>query len=50
MNGFTRLVFGLTQRPFILETILKISAISDDMYLDVLTSEGKTVGEIENLK
>ena len=62
-NRFTRLVFGLMQSPFILEATLKthfhnyltdypkvIENISDDMYVDDLTSGGNTVGEIEILK
>ena len=63
INRFTRLVFGLTQSPFILEATLKahfhnylmnypkvIENISDDMSVDDLTSGGKTVGEVEILK
>ena len=63
INRFTRLVFGLTQSPFILEATLKahfhnylmnypkvIENISDDMYVDDLTSGGNTVGEVEILK
>ena len=63
INRFTRLVFGMTQSPFILEATLKvhflnylsnypkvIENISDDMYVDNLTSGGNTVGEVEILK
>ena len=63
INRFTRLVFGLMQSPFILETSLKvhflnyqtnypkvIDNISYDMYLDDSTSGGNTVGEVEILK
>ena len=58
INRFTRLVLGLTQLPFILEAILKVhfltyltncpkkfEKISDDMYVDDLTSRNNTVGE-----
>ena len=61
--SFTRLVFGLTQSPFILEANLKvyfhnyltnhpkvIENISDDMYVDDLTFGGNTLGEVEILK
>ena len=63
IDRFTRLVFGLTQSPLIPETTLKahfhnylinyakvIENISDDMYVDDLTSGGNTVGEVEILK
>ena len=63
INKFTRLVFGLTQSPFILETTLKvhflnylsnypevIENILVDMYVYDLTSGGNTVGEVEILK
>ena len=63
ITRFTRLVFGLTQSPFILEAALKVcfhnyltnypkvtENISDDMYVDDLTSGGNTVGEVEILK
>ena len=63
ISKFTRLVFGLTQSPFIIEATLKIhfhnylmnyptviDNISDDMYEDDLTSVGSTVGEVEILK
>ena len=63
INRFTRLVLELTQLPFILEAILKVhfltyltncpknfEKISDDMYVDDLTSRSNTVGEIEFLK
>ena len=62
-NRFTRLVFGLMQSPFILETSLKVhflnyqtnypkvtDNISYDMYLGDSTSGGNTVGEVEILK
>ena len=60
---FTRLVFGLTQSPFILEAPLKdnfynylmnypklTENISYDMYVDDLTSGVNAVGEVETLK
>ena len=63
INRFTGLMFGLKQSPFILEANLKvhfhnyltnypkeIENISDDMYVDDLTSGGNTVGEVEILK
>ena len=63
INRFTRLVFGLTQSPFILEATLKvhflnylsnypkvIENISDDTYAEDLTFGGNTVGEVEILK
>ena len=59
ITRFTRLVFGLTQSPFILEATLKvhfhnclwnypkvIENISDDTYVDNLTSGFNTVGEV----
>ena len=62
-NRFTRLVFRLMQSPFILEATLKvhfnnyltnypkgIENISDDMYVDDLTSGGNTVEEVKILK
>ena len=62
-NRFTRLVFGLTQSPFIFEATLKIrfhnylknypkvtENISDNMYVHNLTSGANTVGEVEILK
>ena len=63
INRFTRLVFGLTQSPFILEGTLKehfqyyineyptlIEAISEDMYVDDLVSGSNTVEEVEVIK
>ena len=63
INRFTRLVFGLTQPPFILEGTLKehfqyyineyptlIGAISDDMYIDDLVSGSNTIEEVEVIK
>ena len=63
INKFTRLVFGLTQSPFILEATLKvhfhnyltkypkvIKIMSHDMYVDDLTYGGNKVGEVESLK
>ena len=63
INRFTRLVSGLTQSSFIFEATLKvhflnyllaypkvIENISDNMYVDDLTSGGNTVGEVEILK
>ena len=57
---FTRFIFGLTQSPFFLEVTLKVhwhnfrmnypkvtENISDDMYVNDLTSLGNTVEEIE---
>ena len=62
INRFTRLVFGLTQYPFILEASFKvhflnylskysegIENISDDKYIGDLTSRDNT-GEVELLK
>ena len=62
-NRFTRLVFRLMRSPFILEATLKvhfhnyltnypkgIENISDDMYVDDLTSGGNTVEEVKILK
>ena len=62
-NRFTRLVFGLTQSPFMLESTLKehfqyhineyptlIEAISEDMYLDDLVSVSNTIEEVEVIK
>ena len=55
INRFARLVFGLTESLFIFESTLKvhfhncltnypkvIEKISDDMYVDALTSGGNT--------
>ena len=63
INRFTRLVFGLTQSPFILEGTLKehfqyyineyptlIEAISEDMYVDDLVSGSNTIEEVEVIK
>ena len=63
INRFTRSVFGLTQSPLIFEATLKIrfhnclknypkvtENISDNMYVDNLTSGANTVGEAEILK
>ena len=62
-NRFTRLVFGLTQSPFILEGTLKqhfqnyineypivVEKIQKDIYVDDLVSGGINLVEIENLK
>ena len=62
-NRFTRLVFGLTQSPFILEGTLKehfqyyineypilIEAISEDMYADDLVPSSNTIEEVEVIK
>ena len=63
INRFTRLVFNLTQSPFILEVTLKehfqyyindyptlIEAISEDMYVDDLVSGSNTIEEVEVIK
>ena len=63
INRFTRLVFGLTQSPFILEGTLKAhfqyyvnkyptlnEAISEDMYLDDFVSGINTIEEVEVIK
>ena len=63
INGFTRLVFGLTQSPSIFESTLKeyfqyhtneyptlIEAISEDMYVDYLVSGSNTIEEVEVIK
>ena len=63
VNRFNRLVFGLTQSPFIFEATLNIyfrdylqnypkviENISDAMYVDDLTSGGNAVGEVEIFK
>ena len=63
INRFTRLVFGLTQSPFILEGTLKehfqyyineyptlIEAISEDKYVDDLVSGSNTIDEVEVIK
>ena len=63
INRFTRLVFGPTQFQFILENTLKahfqnylmnypkvIENMSDDMYVEDLTSRGNAIGEAEILK
>ena len=63
ISRFTRLVFGLTQSPFILEGTLKkhfqyyikkyptlIEAISEDMYIDDLVSGSNTIEEVEVIK
>ena len=63
INKFTRLLFGLTQSPFILEGTLKehfqcyineyptlIEAISEDMYEDDLVSGSNTIDEVEVIK
>ena len=60
---FTGLLFGLTQSPFILEATLKThfqnylmnypkvtENVSDDMYVDGITSWGNTVEEVEIVK
>ena len=62
VNRFTRLVFGMTQSPFILEATLKAhfhnylmiypkvtENISDDMNVDDLISGSSRVGEVEFL-
>ena len=63
IHRFTRLAFGLTQLSFILVATLKVNFhnyltnytkeienVSDDMYVDDLTSGSNTVGEAEILK
>ena len=63
INRFTRLVFGLTQSPFILEGTLKehfqyyineyptlIEAILEDMCVDDLVSGSNTIEEVEVIK
>ena len=63
INRFTRLAFGLTQSPFILEGTLKdhyeyyineyptfIEAISEDIYVDDLVSGSNTIEELEVIK
>lgn len=63
LNRFTKVVFELTQSSFILEATLQahfdnylmsypraIEKISGDMYVNDLTSEYNTVGEVEILK
>ena len=60
---FTRLVFGLTQSPFILEGILKkhfenykqayakiIEVIENDMYVDDLVTGGESLDEVKTTK
>ena len=60
---FTRLVFGITQSPFILKGTLKehfqyynneyptlIEAISEDMYAGDLVSGSNTLEEVEVIK
>ena len=62
-NRFTRLVFGLTQSPFILEGTLKehfqyyitkcpipIEAVSEDMYVDDLVPSSNATEEFEDIK
>ena len=63
INRFTRLVFGLTQSPFILEGTLKEhfqyyideyptlkETISEDMYVDDLVPGSNTIEEVEVIK
>ena len=63
VNRFTRLVFGLTQSPFILQGTLKerfdncksaypeiIENIKNDMYVDDLVLEGNILYEVEVIK
>ena len=63
INRFPRLVFGLTQSPFILEGTLKehfqyysneypilTEVISEDMYVDDLVSGSNTIEEVEVIK
>ena len=63
INRFTRLVFNLTQSPFILEVTLKehfqcyineyptlIEAISEDIYVDDLVSGSNTIEKVEVIK
>ena len=62
-NRFTRLVFGLTQSPFILDATLQhhlqkyidtlkelIKKVMNDFYVDVLISGGDNVTEVKSLK
>ena len=58
INRFTRLVFGLTQSPFILERFqyyfieypTLTEAISEDMYVDDLVSGSNAIEEVEVIK
>ena len=63
INRFTKLVFGLTQSPFILEDPLKqhfqnymnvysilVEKIQKDMHVYDLVSGGTNLAEVENLK
>ena len=63
VNCFTRLVFGLTQSPFILEGTLRehfnncksvypelIENIRNNMYVDALVSGGNILSEVEAIK
>ena len=63
VNRFTRLVFGLTQSPFILQGTLKerfdnyksaypefIENIKNEMYVDDLVLEGNILYEVEVIK
>ena len=60
---FTRLVFGLTQSPFILEETLDdhfdncgqefrevVEKVRDDMYVDDLVTGGERINEVKKLK
>ena len=62
-NRFTRIIFGPTQSPLILEGTLKegfqyytseyqklIETISEDMYIDDLVSSGNIIEKIEVVK
>lgn len=62
-SRFTRLVFGVTQSPFILKGTLKIgfensrpefektvSRIKKDTYVDDLVTRGNTLDEVSNVK
>ena len=63
INRFCRLLFGLTQSPFILEGTIKqhfenyeneypivIENIQDDMYVDDLVSGGTEINTVKNIK
>ena len=63
VNRFTRVVFGLTQSPFMLESALKksfnnyrfvypehLENIRKDMYLDDLVLEGNILIQVEVIK
>ena len=63
ISRFTKLVFGLSQSPFILEAVLKthfkmyeslylelIRKIRDNMYVDDLVTGGEGLQEVEKIK